>query len=373
MAMRYLPVLIMILLLVIGYGWVEHRAYQRLIEKTRLRILVNGTRGKTSVTRLLAAALNAAGMRCCAKTTGSDARWISPEGIEVDYRHGKPAQMMEQRAFFRFAEGEKADAAVLECMALRPENQRLMAEKLVRQHYTLITNAYVDHVDEMGWTYEETARTLALSIHPESILVTGEKSFSEHKGRRLKVVSDLPPAYLDGFLFPVYAENIALVLTVTDMLGIPRETALTGMRRAKPDIGMYGSFKLEDLRVYNAFSANDPTSFRMALDKRVKQGSYLLLYNHRNDRPQRLRMIIGTLTVTGKWPERIGVMGEDKAQAARLFMRKAPVPVDKVETPEDWIRGLPIRKSKQLLCAGNVKGAARDFLSRLLEEDRANV
>ncbi|NLA53820.1 MAG: hypothetical protein GX858_05635 [Clostridiales bacterium] len=53
--------------------------------KIPLRILVNGTRGKTSVTRLVASALNEAGLMTYAKTTGSDAKWIMPDGSEKSY------------------------------------------------------------------------------------------------------------------------------------------------------------------------------------------------------------------------------------------------------------------------------------------------
>ena len=78
---------------------IERQLYDRALNKIDLRILVNGTRGKTSVTRLIAASLNAYGIRTYAKTTGSEARWVLPDGSEIDFRKGKPPTVLEQRSF----------------------------------------------------------------------------------------------------------------------------------------------------------------------------------------------------------------------------------------------------------------------------------
>ncbi|MFP3354378.1 poly-gamma-glutamate synthase PgsB, partial [Pseudoalteromonas sp. SIMBA_153] len=53
-----------------------------LVRKIPVRVHVNGTRGKTSVTRLIAAGLRSGGKRICAKTTGSAAAITDPDGRE---------------------------------------------------------------------------------------------------------------------------------------------------------------------------------------------------------------------------------------------------------------------------------------------------
>lgn len=75
---------------------------------------------------------------------------------------------MEQLPFVRLAVRGKAQAIVVECMAQRIENQFLMADKLIRPQYVVITNAYVDHADEIGRTEEETVHTLARPPRGES-------------------------------------------------------------------------------------------------------------------------------------------------------------------------------------------------------------
>ena len=57
--------------LLVGAGALERVVHRRNLAKIPLRIHVNGTRGKSSVTRLIAAALRAHGTVTCAKTTGT--------------------------------------------------------------------------------------------------------------------------------------------------------------------------------------------------------------------------------------------------------------------------------------------------------------
>ena len=52
-------------------GTLEVILHRRTLAKLPIRVHVNGTRGKTSVVRLIAAGLRAGGLRVCAKTTGS--------------------------------------------------------------------------------------------------------------------------------------------------------------------------------------------------------------------------------------------------------------------------------------------------------------
>lgn len=366
--MIYMKTLTALLFVVLVWFLTESLVYHRKLKKIKLRVLVNGTRGKTSVTRLLAAALRASGLRVCAKTTGSEARWIMPEGEELDYRKGKPPMLIEQKAFLRFAEKNRADAIVVECMSLRAENQKAMARQLIRQHYTLITNAYIDHVEEIGWSKEETVQTLALSIYSKSITISGERDFSAFTGNILLPVKNVPDECFSYFKFPVYPENIDLILTLTDALGISRETAMEGMRKAKPDIGMHGLFKLGKMDIYNAFSANDAHSFIQAAKSFSKGEPYLLLYNHRADRPYRLRLIIKALCQSGMLPERIAVMGEQAKQAARFISKKTGLSVDAVQYPRRWIENYR-GNSSRLLCAGNIKGDGYAFLEMLLEEE----
>src|SRR5438876_6804518 len=78
-------------LAVLGALHVEWRRHRRALARIPIRIHVNGTRGKSSVTRLIAAALRAEGIPTVAKTTGTSARLILPDGSEQAVpRDGRP-------------------------------------------------------------------------------------------------------------------------------------------------------------------------------------------------------------------------------------------------------------------------------------------
>jgi len=136
---------IVILLIACGVliclGVLELIVHRRRLRRIPIRIHVNGTRGKTSVTRLIAAGLREAGVRCVAKTTGTVPRFILPNGREVPvYRPGGP-NVIEQKQAVTMAAAQRAEALVVECMALQPHLQWLSESKLVRATHGVITNA----------------------------------------------------------------------------------------------------------------------------------------------------------------------------------------------------------------------------------------
>ncbi|SVD58206.1 uncharacterized protein METZ01_LOCUS411060, partial [marine metagenome] len=59
-----------LLLILIFLGLVESHYHRLSIAQIPIRIHVNGSRGKSSVTRLIAAGLRAGGLKALAKTTG---------------------------------------------------------------------------------------------------------------------------------------------------------------------------------------------------------------------------------------------------------------------------------------------------------------
>ena len=45
-------------------------------------------------------------------------------------------------------------------------------------------------------------------------------------------------ADMSGFTYLTFRENLAAGLAVAQLLGIPRDTAMRGMRHAQPDVGV---------------------------------------------------------------------------------------------------------------------------------------
>ena len=70
-----LIVLISILLVI---GFIEYYYHNYYLNSIPIRIHVNGARGKSSVTRLIASGIRESGKKVIGKTTGSSPRIISP-------------------------------------------------------------------------------------------------------------------------------------------------------------------------------------------------------------------------------------------------------------------------------------------------------
>ena len=80
-------------------GLVEQRGHHRRLASIPERVVVNGIRGKSSITRLCAGALRGGGLRTVAKTTGTAARFVLPDGTEEPvHRKFGLANIVEQIA-----------------------------------------------------------------------------------------------------------------------------------------------------------------------------------------------------------------------------------------------------------------------------------
>src|SRR3954467_14118700 len=142
-------------------GILEQRHYYARLHAIPHRVLINGIRGKSSLTRLCAGALRSGGVVTAAKTTGTAARFIHPDGSEEPvYRRFEIANVAEQVGIVRRAAAYHPGALVVECMAVQPDLQEISQTKLVRSTIGVISNVRMDHVAEMGPTGDDIARSL---------------------------------------------------------------------------------------------------------------------------------------------------------------------------------------------------------------------
>lgn len=287
-------------------GVVEFFFHRRRLARIPIRIHVNGTRGKTSVTRLIAGGLREAGIRTVAKTTGTVPRFILPNGREVPvYRPGGP-NIIEQKQSVTMAAAQRADALVVECMALQPQLQWLSESKLIRATHGVITNARPDHLDVMGPTEEDVALALAGMVPTGGVLLTAEH---KHRGLFQWVTEDrhsrfrgseqisrpVTPEDLSAFSYLEHQENVELALAVCEELGVDNETALRGMWRAKPDPGAMTEEEVEffgrTMVFVNGFAANDPIStqyiWEQSLRRHREMKRRIAVFNCRSDRANR--------------------------------------------------------------------------------------
>lgn len=295
----------------LGLGIAESVAHRRRLARIPTRIHVAGTRGKSSVTRLIAAGLRAGGVRCAAKTTGTLARMILPDAREVPIFRPRGPNIVEQTRVVALTESLGAEALVIECMALQPELHWLSENKLVRATHGVITNARADHLDVMGPGEEDVARCLAGMIPVKGTLITAERRHlgilreaCEDRQTRLVTVDDdelasVSDAMMAGFTHVEHRDNVALALKVLEELGVSAEAGLAGMWAGQPDPGALTEHEMDffgrRIVFVNAFAANDPESTQGIWDKALKRhrdlDEVIAVFNLRADRPSRTHQL----------------------------------------------------------------------------------
>lgn len=305
--------------LLVTAGAAESYFHRRRLNQIPTRIHVNGTRGKSSVARLIAAGLRESGTRTCCKTTGTLPQMILPDGSEFPVFRPAGANVIEQIRIVDAAVEFGAEALVMECMALIPYLQWLSENKLVRATHGVITNAREDHLDVMGPGERDVAMALAGMTPVGAKMFTAERDHldifqeaADDRGTELipiteEDVESITPLDLAGFAYVEHAENVALALRICEDLGADRATALQGMWAAKPDTGAMVVHEMDffgrEINFVNGFAANDPESteriWRMALERFPDVKRRIAVFNCRADRPDRSAQLG---RVIAQWP-----------------------------------------------------------------------
>ena len=239
------------------YGLFEYRNHRKNIEKIPLRILVNGTRGKTTVTRLITYSLMEKGIKTVSRTSGSSLEIIHSDGSVEKIERKRKARILEMLPFFSLAAKEGAEAVVVECMALEEENQRVMRDTLVRPNIVVITNTFIDHVPQMGKTQEETAWCLSRSVPKDAILYTTDNLYDDFGFKVKRVDYSNTNAPISSSI-PIHPSSWALSQKVLEDLGINEDIMNIAKDKIPPDIGLLKEIKGENGSILiPSFSVND--------------------------------------------------------------------------------------------------------------------
>ncbi|MGW1535056.1 poly-gamma-glutamate synthase PgsB [Streptomyces aureus] len=371
-------------------GIVEQRRHFTNLDNIPTRVLVNGIRGKSSITRLCAGALRGGGLTTVAKTTGTAARFIHPDATEEPvYRKFGIANVVEQIGIVRRAAAYNPHALVMECMAVMPALQEINQSKLIRSTIGVLCNVREDHLAEMGPTLDDVARSLSRSMPEGGICVTAEKDRfdilqEEADSRDCELIYADPDTVSDeelrGFSWFTFKENVAIALKVAELLGVERQTALQGMYDAPPDPGVLSveRYVTEDgkrLRFANVFAANDPESTLMNINQLLDLGAIHrplnVVINCRPDRVERngqMGEIIPELD-----PDKVFVIGHPAKSAidaipAEYRGRAVDLGGDKRD-PEEFM-GLLLAElgtDSSLVAIGNIHGQGEHLLEHLAE------
>jgi poly-gamma-glutamate synthase PgsB/CapB len=301
-------ILLVIIILAAIAGLIEYARHQKRIYSIPMRIHINGTRGKSSVTRLIGAGLRAGGIPNIVKVTGTFPRLILEDGTETYIHRKSSANIIEQLSIVKFAAKRKVKALVMECMALQPQYQTITEKHMIHSNLSVITNVRLDHTDVMGYTLSEIAHTLGRTIPRKQLFFSAEnvmdgelQKICDRRRTEAHFVSGdtVFPDEMKGFSYIEHRDNVALALEVCNHLGIERKTALKGMYKAIPDEGALRAYRVEafnkQMTFYNAFAANDPDStmmiWRKIRDDVGMEGVKVVLLNTRQDRLDRARQL----------------------------------------------------------------------------------
>ena len=293
MTLLYILVAISFTLLLAEYLYLRY-----CVSKIPLRILVNGTRGKSSVTKYIAAGLRAADKKTVAKITGIIPTIIYPDGSNKVIKRIAPARVQEQFKLMRLASKLSADCLVLECMSITPELQKLEGQ-IFKPNFYVITNIKDDHREQMG-NEGEQINAICNAIPSNSIVVTGEKRYRLEIERSAKSKKS-PMVFVDDIVLKdenipegSYESNIKIALLVCKEVGINEATALTGIsQEVKNSENLFYEIRSDKkiIRFINGFAVNDVASSQEFLNYwQNKLGEFKkinIIFNSRSDRPLR--------------------------------------------------------------------------------------
>ena len=375
-------VLVLLFISFVIYGVVEYSKHQSVLSSIPIRIHINGARGKSSVTRLVAAGLRAGGLKVLAKTTGSAPRIIDEKGNDHIIHRLRSASIGEQIKLIKLFSKERPDAMVMECMAVQPEYQWVTEQRMVRSTIGVITNVRPDHLDEMGYDLESIALSLSNTIPYNSIFITAEEHVSDPLERISNERStmfyqtssdDVSKDYMMQFPFLEHAENVALALKVCQEAGVEKDIALDGMIHTTPDPGALEildlNFNNNNVFFINAFAANDPHSTAMVWDmmcERLLDKKQCVFLNAREDRRYRTKQLLD-LCFNKLKPEKLIIRGDN-------ILKLIPDDIDlNIEykifssstIPKDLISYIGEHSDFFIMGIGNIVGWGDQFIKEL--------
>ncbi|MDC0480152.1 poly-gamma-glutamate synthase PgsB [Candidatus Marinimicrobia bacterium] len=367
-------------------GILEYQFHMRSLVAIPLRIHVNGTRGKSSVTRLVAAGLREAGIRTFAKTTGTAPRVIDAEGKDRIIHRLRLPSIGEQTRLLSYFASEKPEAVVMECMAVQPQYQWIAEHQMVQSQIGVITNVRPDHLDEMGPTEDDVAYSLCNTVPENGILITGEdqkpeilRQVAKNNGTEFiqSNEADISRDELDQFTYMEHPANVAVALDVCKKAGVDRHIALAGMHKVQPDLGALIAWNLDQgekrIQFINGMAANDPVStlqiWKFIIDRYPAEGGTCVFFNSRDDRPFRTRQLI-ELTLEEIKPDYFIIRGDKIDAIVQRLIHYSPgtnVQIIGLSNDHNQVvdKLLSLPHDTLIYAIGNQVGAGQEILAKL--------
>ena len=351
----------------------EKISLEKARKKINIVIHVNGIRGKSTVSRLIDAGLRDGKKKVFTKVTGTEPKYIDIDNQEKDIKRIGKANIREQIRTIKKAAKCGADILVLECMAVKPELQKISEEKIVKADIGVITNVRYDHLDEMGESLEEIANSLCNTMPQDGIIVTGEEKKLDiiKEKAKLKATKVL---FMDGLKDEYkeidFMENVAVALKVCECLGVEREVALKRMKKYKKDSGVLKEIKFlnsqgKKISFINLLAANDPDSSEKIIksfeSEELWSRKKYLMVNNRRDRLSRLEQFVSFVEKYEKNFEKVFISGE----SINIFYKKLHKNQNKIEVLKDIEQFDVLSENSVIFAVGNICGKGKNLLKEI--------
>lgn len=360
-----------ILFFLLIFIFIEYYLLIISIRKIPLRILINGTRGKSTTVKIIHKILTNSGMKVYGKITGNHLTLINPDGNKINIKRHSPASIKENiKLLYQFAK-DRPDAVVMECMSIQKETQKMLGKSIFAPHWVLITNVLPDHKEVMGDSLIESLHTQLECLDTKSNLIVGEEISNflsnQYVSQNILVAENQTfDLVYDNVPSEIIIENWSIIKRLANELSITNQItkASFNIEWRKIDKSIKTEINKFNLEIWNLFSANDVSTTAKFIEhsaKKIIEHKNIFLLNTRKDRPLRSKdftdYICNNFTNSDVW-----IIGNGQYLAKKLLVKN--------NYPEGNIHIMQIDKLIELIahdnkefrriyCIGNYKGTEK--------------
>jgi poly-gamma-glutamate synthase PgsB/CapB len=317
----------------------ESIVFNRNIKKLKIKIHVNGTRGKSTVTKYIWTALNDSGIKALGKVTGEIPTLLLPDGTRKEIKRNGAARVQEQFGIINHTVKQNASALVMECMSIDPSLQKLES-KFIKPDIYVITNIRDDHQEQLGSNQTEQIEAFCKALPVKSKIIVSDGPYLEcikkhalnKQSQIIKAVS-LNDDEMSRLPQQIFKANVEIAITVCLEVGISRKNALNSIIKQidRNDKQVFTINSTSQNQYFlNAFSANDTQTTDEIInywtEKLHVENKIALVLNTRSDRPLRTTLFTNWIKENDSRIDTVFLTGNHRTKAKQL-LRKSNIKI----------------------------------------------
>lgn len=368
--MGFIFVLLIVYVVILAILYIETKIIERNQKTLSLRIGVTGTRGKSSTVRMIASILREQGIRTLAKTTGSAACYVLPNGKEEPVKRIGLTSILEQKKVLKKAVDLNCSALVCEVMGVDAQYMEVESKKILAFNHYVVTNTRVDH-PEHGKSRDSVASSFVQSFPKNSkIYIQSDETDlygNEIDNPNLIIVepSDVQDFPADSVFL---TKNLNAVLAVAQHLGLDTKDIVSTINKTQLDVGALTKWEIENTLFVSAFATNDVDSTKLIIDSLPLCDGRFIIFNTRADRPWRTQQLSSAIVKGVFGTIKIVFVIGDHSLYSKSILEKGNITVHhiKAKEPKDIHQSitseLQNNEMNQVIGIGNIAHVASDLI-----------